>query len=349
MDASGTPLANGDYELSFRIYDAAENGMLTWGPQTFNGQVGTGLGPRIPVVQGRFNVILGPSDTAGNSLSTAFANAPRYLEIKVASNNPIAPRQQILSAPYALNAEKLAGFDWGAFFNSGDPASGTINGSRITDGTIDGSKIGMLNHLTASDGSPTNAVYVDASGKVGIGTTSPTADLHVAGNVNLASALYVDVLGGRVGIGAPNIPIIGTTVSKLLVAGDIRVDEMTFVANAGSNKKINVGERYRDNALVAWGFVQANGTVNARFGVTKVDRRPDPSKGVYDVTLDAAAVQGVSLIPIAIAELDTPPTDAATARIVSVNGTGTNTFTVYINNGSFQLVNNDFYFIVTAR
>ena len=56
------------------------------------------------MVQGYFNVMLGPVDTAARPLTGAFQAATRFLEIKVGANNPISPRQQILSTPYALNA-----------------------------------------------------------------------------------------------------------------------------------------------------------------------------------------------------------------------------------------------------
>src|SRR5512138_3660731 len=87
MGANGSPLATGDYELTFRIFDAVEGGTIILGPQVLDGAGSSGHGPKIPVVQGYFNVILGPQDTAGRQLSGAFQGPTRFLEIKVSTNN----------------------------------------------------------------------------------------------------------------------------------------------------------------------------------------------------------------------------------------------------------------------
>ena len=104
QNPDGSPLPTADYELSFSIYDAAQGGTLIWGPQIFSGESGLGYGPKIPVVQGYFNVTLGALDTTNRSLATAFSFSTRYLEIAVSNRPPITPRQQLLSAPYALRA-----------------------------------------------------------------------------------------------------------------------------------------------------------------------------------------------------------------------------------------------------
>jgi len=56
-------------------------------------------------VNGMFNVILGTTDTAGRSITDAFGGKDRYLGIKVGDGAELAPRQQILSTPFAINAE----------------------------------------------------------------------------------------------------------------------------------------------------------------------------------------------------------------------------------------------------
>jgi hypothetical protein len=179
VNSDNSPLANGSHPVQFRIYDAITGGQLVWGPQS----------NMVPVYNGQFNVLLGPTDGASRSLADAFKGANRYLELQVSNSLPIAPRQQILSAPFALNAQTLNATNWGAVFDNGDPATGkipggliaanSITGAQIIDGSIGMAELGILNRLSASDGNPTNAVYVNAVGNVGINTTSPAYLLDV--------------------------------------------------------------------------------------------------------------------------------------------------------------------------
>ena len=103
----------------------------------------------VEVVNGLFTVdlVFDPRFFNGDAL---------FLEISVRSPadptdrgpfETLAPRQPIRPAPYALHSFQGAG----------------------------------RNSLDASDGSPTNAVFVNADGDVGVGTTAPASDLHVRG------------------------------------------------------------------------------------------------------------------------------------------------------------------------
>ena len=130
----GSPLPTADYTLTFNVFDAATNGALAWGPQVFDGVAAQGHGARIPVVQGYFNVMLGPVDVNGVSLASAFNASNRFVEVTVSNRAPIAPRQQILTTPFAFqaaNSAKLAGYDWSAVFGTNNPVAGTISSSKL--------------------------------------------------------------------------------------------------------------------------------------------------------------------------------------------------------------------------
>ena len=138
---NGNPIPTGDYDVEISLYPVESGGAVIWGPQTYNGQSGPGLRPKVSVVDGRFNLVLGPEDTEGRDLlEIVAANPSLFLEINVGTGNPIAPRQQLLTAPYALsagNAGTLDGFDWQTLFANGDPALGRM-GLGVAPSTAEG-------------------------------------------------------------------------------------------------------------------------------------------------------------------------------------------------------------------
>ncbi|MBN2452300.1 MAG: hypothetical protein JXR77_18080 [Lentisphaeria bacterium] len=98
----GTPLATGNYTMTFRIYDGETGGAIIWGPLILDGQPGDGHGPTVYVVDGQFNVALGPEDVGSRLLGSTFtAGSQRWLEIQVEGSAAMA-RQQILTTPYAF-------------------------------------------------------------------------------------------------------------------------------------------------------------------------------------------------------------------------------------------------------
>ncbi len=143
-DADGNPLT-GTKKLEFNLYDAATGGNKIWGPQIFN---------NVPLVNGQFNVILGTTDTAGRSIADAFSSDNCYLSIRVDDGQELSPRQQILSAPYAIHAAvagTVRGSDLYVDPNNGNVGIGTtepedkltVNGTvhstggiKYSDGTL---------------------------------------------------------------------------------------------------------------------------------------------------------------------------------------------------------------------
>ena len=146
-DSEGKPLV-GTKKLTFNIYASADATDLIWGPQVFT---------TVPLINGQFNVILGTTDTAGRSLATAFSGSNRYLGIIVDNGTEIIPRQQVLSAPYAMKSMNA------------DNAINATNADHATNAT----NANMLG----------NGVVTINNNNVGVGTLSPSVKLDVAGQI----------------------------------------------------------------------------------------------------------------------------------------------------------------------
>ncbi|MRR37228.1 tail fiber protein, partial [bacterium] len=105
-DQDGNPLSSGSYTMDFRLHtNLIGNSAPIWGPFRFDGTVGDGRSEKVNVVKGRFNVILGPKDIAGRPIQGAFSGDACYVEIRVNDDDPILPRQQVLTAPYAFETQ----------------------------------------------------------------------------------------------------------------------------------------------------------------------------------------------------------------------------------------------------
>ncbi|MCP4569403.1 MAG: hypothetical protein GY841_17650 [FCB group bacterium] len=127
----------------------------------------------------------------------------------------------------------------------------------------------------------------------------------------------------------------------------IRAENGVRIAvDAGESKATDIGERYRDNSIVAWGLIASSGAVRGIYGVESVTHN---STGNYTVTLTATATSTFDICVVASPEIDTQPTSAASVRIVSTDVETTNSVNIYVNNGNFDPVDNDFSFLITAK
>jgi len=198
-------------------------------------------------------------------------------------------------------------------------------------------------------------------------TASGSHAVILGGNHNIASGFASSILGGSENAASGNFSMSAGHRAKAIhhgsfvwgdsTAADVSSDAnnqfkvratngMRLAADAGSVKTIAIGDNYRDNSVVAWGNVGAGGGVESDFGITSVVKG---ATGVYTINLDVVAVHPSSLAVVASPEIDGIPTSAATARILAVDQVDQNTFNVYITDGTWVGVDNEFTFIVMAR
>lgn len=110
------------------------------------------------------------------------------------------------------------------------------------------------------------------------------------------------------------------------------------LSDAGPAAPVRPGERSRDNAIVAWACVLADGRVASELGVATVQRR---DCGEYLVVLDGGGSAANTLIPIAV---------GTQGRTASVQQETQNQFSVFTyEQRTGVCMDSAFYFLATAR
>ena len=202
-DAAGVVVQNGNYNLTFKLYDAESGGTVLWNEtKTINvvgGIINTQLGSVTPIP------------------STAFA-VMTWLGITIESGSELTPRISLSSVPYSfmsmnvpngsITATKIAdaqvvkslnGLKDNVNLVAGTNVTITPSGNNLTinaaggggGGTIGGS--GTTNYFPLFTGATTlgNSVLYQTGGNIGIGTTTPGAKFELSGNDALINGLTV--------------------------------------------------------------------------------------------------------------------------------------------------------------
>ena len=188
----------GNCLIKFTLYDSETGGNELWS-ETHN----------ITVLDGLLSVLLGSTKPIPYSV---FETDEVYLALKAGSDDEMIPRKRLVGVGYAFHAnhsDSLNGFvasDFVRTLESVTPADGNIDlvagdnititpdnqNNRITISAQGGSggdnlgdhtatqNIKLNNNWLSGDGG-NEGVYVNNSGRVGIGTGTPGSDLHVDG------------------------------------------------------------------------------------------------------------------------------------------------------------------------
>lgn len=249
----------------------------------------------------------------------------------------------------------------GGTSNTASGEGSTVGGGQGNDAsgisaTIAGGDFGIASGDSATiAGGDSNEASGEAAA-VGGGSTNTASGAYATvagGSDNTASGDY-SAAGGRKAqaehTGAfvwadsedATFPSAGPDTFNIRAAGGIRL-----ARQAGGGTTITTGgQLFRDNVLVAWGRVSATGTIRESFGVASVTRIVP---GAYTVTTHLEAASGDSLVPVVVPVVTTPPTDAASARLVFVRVVTQNQFVVHVTDGNWTAVDGEFSFTVTGR
>jgi hypothetical protein len=353
-------LVNGSCDLQFSLWDSPSGGSQIGTTQSLTG---------VAVSDGNFTVQLNDTQQFGPN---AFNGQARWLQIALkcgsdASFSTLSPRQIVSPAPYALalpglrseqnstSPNLIGGYELNAVTAGVVGASiggggAELMGNTIYDnyGTIAGGLNNQAgnNNSTLSDGQGATVGGGQANQAQGLYSTVPGGFGNLAGDYSFAAGRRAKATHQGSFVWADSTDADFSSTANNQVA--IRAANGVYIAsNATQSAAVPVGTYFRDNAIVAWGRVNLNGGLDYGFNVNSVTRA---ETGVYEITLKTSLLSGPHLIPVATPEVDSPVTGAAAMRFIVIDQMAAgNIFRVFIYNGNFQLVNNDFTFIVTGR
>ncbi|MBU1061705.1 MAG: hypothetical protein KJ952_03165, partial [Candidatus Omnitrophica bacterium] len=175
-DAEDNPVT-GDVSITVRIYDAGTGGTALWTEaQT------------VTVTRGIFNILLGNTE----ALSGLDFNEAYWYSVEVESDGEMTPRQRLTSVAYAVNADKLDGYDSSQFLRA-DTSTELTGDLTVTTGVI---TAGANEDITIDPTGTGNIVMaIDSTSgdfKITDGTTNWVLVDSETGNVTIAKNLTVN-------------------------------------------------------------------------------------------------------------------------------------------------------------
>jgi len=255
VNASDSSAVTAMLEMTFRLFDSETKGAELWS-ETHSA---------VDISNGQFQVLLGSVTPFSVGL---FAGATLWLQTEVGTEI-LSPRKPLVSVAYSRrseNADQALTAQWAsdayhaaladtaaytqvAGMTAADSAvvagnAHQLEGESLSDLDSRYATQDDLDHLDAADGDPTDAVYVDDDGQVGIGTMSPARTLDVNGDVSAAN-YYGDGsnLTGISGAADDDWTISGNDVYH--ETGNVGIGTMSPAAKLDVNGDINSDSLYK--------------------------------------------------------------------------------------------------------
>lgn len=296
MDAGGSNVADGDYDMIFVIYDSLTGGNQLWSASTTNG-LPTGTTTTVPVAvkSGLFSILLG--DTNDNQVAfpeNLFNNDELYLGVTVGADAEMQPRKRLSAVPYAYNSETLqgqyashtvdgtTGGDLFALHQGSDtPASATRTAlyvetkgtseswdflTRMNNGLLDVFTITRSGNVTT-----TGSFQVDGTSIIGSATDTPAifnAYINSDFNPYIDDTYYLGIDGYRwKGLNAVNVTTTNLA-ADYVTTSELWVDGVQITGGAGSTPN---WQQVTDVGATTTNWVQFAGAT------TTGDILPDPT------------------------------------------------------------------------
>jgi hypothetical protein len=251
LTSTGAVVPDGTYNIEFKIYQDGDgcvgggsspcSGTLKWTETRTDAD-------KITVKNGYFSTQLGAVTAFGSSVDWNQSSLWLSINIGGTSVTPtwdgeMTPFRRLSSSPYALNAGKLGGLDADQFLQIAPSAV------QVDSGTLDSlylNKTGASGNILRLQKSGDDVLILDNSGKLAIGSVSPTQKFEVQGG---DAAIYNDGNNARLILGDN-----GTSGQYGYLQWDSTNDYFRIEKNGSNGLKINdnyvsIGNLFPDSPL----------------------------------------------------------------------------------------------------
>ncbi len=269
--SGGLPVANGNYSITFRIYDDSTGGNLFWQEVK-----------SVPVSDGLFSVQLGqatPLDQSTLSMSNLF------IATKVGSDPEMTPRTRLTTVPYAVLVSTIDGANGGMVI--GDITStGQVSGTSVygynvpsDHNGIGGEFVGGLSGVRGSV-HPTGSGVLDYTGVTGeaVSTTAQQAALLYGVHGSAVGAIYNAGLYGEAK--GTSTSVQGSYYGLFASSAGTGVNAINYgVRTSAFGGSINYGIFSEGGTYAAYlnGNVHVGGTLSKAGGSFRIDHPLDPA------------------------------------------------------------------------
>ena len=270
--SDGTNVADGNYSMQFKIYDALTSGNLLW-TETWDGTSST---TQVNVTNGTFAVRLG-SYTSLSGIN--FNGGSLYLTVNfnpgTGYDGEMTPRKQLTSSAFAILANGVNGDGNLIITNTSTTTSASIITYNPSASTNNSALLVTAGSLTTGPAfnvtqNGTGYAAIFTGGNVGVGTSSPVATLFVQGSTGAVNPFAIASSTGT------NLFVVGpngsTTISSLNQALPVR----STAGGSLFNGAINLASSdVIGNLPVANGGTGSNSTTTAFNNLSPLNTKGD--------------------------------------------------------------------------
>jgi hypothetical protein len=297
-DSTGHIVANGNYNIRFKLYATSTGGSNLWSEEWCKGACNGGAGAdnRISVSGGLLSTQLGQI----TSLSSVDFNQPLWLSVEIGGSaasatwdGEMSPRKKIGASPSAFNSEKLNGQAASHYLDANNLTNFVSRWASVFSGTTTNALTEGSNNLYFTN---TRARSALSSGSVALGYSTSTGVLTIADASTASSGIVTTGVQSFAGAKTFTGNITGNGALTIINSSSLATTSIS--GNLGVGVTAN-GDRLAVSGNVALGHFSTNSSLTSTTGYGKLYTKAatgDGNDAYTKIMLHFDAVDGSTVV-----------------------------------------------------